>query len=116
MLSRRISVRFVDFLFMLNATLTATYKSQTIPLVLSDVTPADFTKTISSLLSATFFPPNSTISSGSVAHLRQMVTRWQRYLNEGIVRLATNIDNGQKMTEFWTGPWPYWNMNELAPE
>jgi len=45
-----------------------------------------------------------------------MVTRWQRYLDEGIFRLATNIDNGQKITEFWTGPWPYWNMSELAPE
>jgi hypothetical protein len=45
-----------------------------------------------------------------------MVTRWQKYLDDGIFSLATNIDNGQKMTEFWNGPWPYWNLNELAPE
>ncbi|KAG1851868.1 hypothetical protein DFJ58DRAFT_792086 [Suillus subalutaceus] len=86
------------------------------PWFVSDVTPTDFANTISSLLSATFFPPNSTTSPDSVAYLQQMVTRWKNYMDKGIFTLATDITNGQKMTEFWNGPWPYWNMNELAPE
>ncbi|KAG2143434.1 uncharacterized protein EDB93DRAFT_1156180 [Suillus bovinus] len=86
------------------------------PWFVSDVTPTDFANTISSLLSTTFFPPNSATTPDSVAHLQQMVTRWKNYIDEGIFTLATDISNGQKMTEFWNGPWPYWNMNELAPD
>lgn len=86
------------------------------PWFVSDVTPTDFANTISSLLSAAFFPPNSMTSPDSVAHLQRMVTRWKNYIDKGIFTLATDISDGQKMTEFWNGPWPYWNMNELAPE
>lgn len=86
------------------------------PWFVSDVTPTDFANTISSLLSPTFFPPNSTTTPDSIAHLQHMVTRWKDYIDKGIFTLATDISNGQKMTEFWNGPWPYWNMNELAPE
>lgn len=86
------------------------------PWFVSDVTPTDFANTISSLLSTSFFPSNSMTSPDSVAHLQQMVTRWKNYIDEGIFTLATDISDGQKMTEFWNGPWPYWNMNKLAPE
>ncbi|KIK35366.1 hypothetical protein CY34DRAFT_96200 [Suillus luteus UH-Slu-Lm8-n1] len=86
------------------------------PWFVSDVTPTDFANTISSLLSTAFFPPNSVTSPDSVAHLQQMVTRWKNYIDKGIFTLATDLSDGQKMTEFWNGPWPYWNMNELAPE
>ncbi|KAG1758126.1 hypothetical protein EDD22DRAFT_912194 [Suillus occidentalis] len=80
------------------------------PWFVSDVTPTDFANTISSLLSTAFFPPNSVTSPDS------MVTRWKNYIDKGIFTLATDLSDGQKMTEFWNGPWPYWNMNELAPE
>lgn len=86
------------------------------PWFVSDVTPTDFANTISSLLSTAFFPPNSVTSPDSAAHLQQMVTRWKNYIDKGIFTLATDLSDGQKMTEFWNGPWPYWNMNELAPE
>ncbi|OJA21077.1 hypothetical protein AZE42_13172 [Rhizopogon vesiculosus] len=102
---------FTDFVFADFLVTYTPYFSQVVfhpklfPWFVPDVTPADFAKTISSLLSAAFFPPNSTISSDSVAHLQEMVTRWQKYLDERIFSLATNINNGQKMSEFWTGPW-----------
>ncbi|KAG1774711.1 hypothetical protein EV702DRAFT_1122165 [Suillus placidus] len=113
---------FTDFVFADFLVTYTPYFSQVVfhpklfPWFVSDVTPADFTNTISSLLSSAFFPPNSTTSPDSVAHLQQMVTRWKNYIDKGIFTLATDISNGQKMTEFWNGPWPYWNMNELAPE
>lgn len=68
-----------------------------------------------------------------------MVLRWQSYLENGIFALSVPLDtplggdvtvgtNGQKNVvvnlekngvneaSFWTGPWPYWDMKELAPE
>ncbi|KAG1736193.1 hypothetical protein EDB19DRAFT_1722117 [Suillus lakei] len=108
---------FADFLVTYTPYFSqVTFHPKLFPWFVSDVTPADFANTISSLLSAAFFPPNSTTSPDSVAHLQQMVTRWKNYIDKGIFTLATDVSNGQKMTEFWNGPWPYWNMNELAPE
>lgn len=113
---------FTDFVFADFLVTYTPYFSQVVfhpklfPWFVSDVTPTDFANTISSLLSTTFFPPNSATSPDSAAHLQLMVTRWKKYIDEGIFVLATDIRNGQKMTEFWNGPWPYWNMNELAPE
>ncbi|KAG1801027.1 uncharacterized protein HD556DRAFT_1230072 [Suillus plorans] len=113
---------FTDFVFADFLVTYTPYFSQVVfhpklfPWFVSDVTPTDFANTISSLLSPTFFPPNSTTTPDSIAHLQHMVTRWKDYIDKGIFTLATDISNGQKMTEFWNGPWPYWNMNELAPE
>ncbi|KAG1728237.1 DUF89 domain-containing protein [Suillus lakei] len=108
---------FADFLVTYTPYFSqVTFHPKLFPWFVSDVTPTDFANTISSLLSAAFFPQNSTTSLDSVAHLQQMVTRWKNYIDKGIFTLATDVSNGQKMTEFWNGPWPYWNMNELAPE
>jgi hypothetical protein len=76
-----------------------------------------------SLLSTTFFPEMTTRSPESVAHLEQMVKRWQSYLEQGTFVLSTNINkiddqkvDGVELCKFWTGPWPYWNMKERSSQ
>ncbi|KAH7882162.1 hypothetical protein F5I97DRAFT_1931883 [Phlebopus sp. FC_14] len=88
------------------------------PWFVSDVTPTDFGKTIDSLLSPTFFPATSNGSPESADHLKQMVSRWKVYIEDGTFALSTNLNmdtTDPKMAEFWNGPWPYWNMKEIAP-
>ncbi|KAF9219362.1 DUF89 domain-containing protein [Gyrodon lividus] len=91
------------------------------PWFVSDVTPGDFAITITSLLSATFFPAASTVPPESAAHLEYMVKRWRWYLEQGTFVLSTNINevdnervDGEDLAKFWTGPWPYWNMRERS--
>lgn len=93
------------------------------PWFVSDVTPTDFESTITSLLSGTFFPEPTSPSIKTTAHLEEMVTRWQSYLEQGIFVLSTDIKEtngqsveGQALTKFWTEPWPYWNMKERASQ
>lgn len=66
-----------------------------------------------------------------------MVLRWQSYLENDTFALSVPLDtplggdvtanangdknadinlesNGVKGATFWTGPWPYWDMKELA--
>lgn len=50
----------------------------------------------------------------SAHHLKEMVERWRRYLEQGIFRLSTAVEDGHKKTQFWTGPWPYWYMEDKA--
>lgn len=68
-----------------------------------------------------------------------MVLRWQSYIENGTFALSVPLDtplggdvtvnangqknadvnvksNGVKEASFWTGPWPYWDMKELAVE
>ncbi|TCD59952.1 hypothetical protein EIP91_011016 [Steccherinum ochraceum] len=99
-----------------------------IPWFVSDVTPTDFASTIPDLLSDTFFPPpGSTIHppEGAVtpparleehSYLRQMVTRWQKYLAEGVFSLSvpesTPLGASDVKADFWTSPYPYWDLKE----
>lgn len=87
-----------------------------IPWFVSDVTPADFGQTINQLLDISFFPAGH---GADVHHLKHMVTRWSRYLEQGIfacsVPVSTRLGgNGgrseSELVEFWTSPWPYWDM------
>ncbi|KAG8215249.1 hypothetical protein J3R82DRAFT_8802 [Butyriboletus roseoflavus] len=93
------------------------------PWFVSDVTPTDFESIITFLLSSTFFPEPLFPSTKSAAHLKQMVTRWRSYVEQGTFVLSTNLKevNGQKvdgqaLAMFWTEPWPYWNMKERASQ
>lgn len=49
-----------------------------------------------------------------------MVTRWKKYVDEGIftlsVPLETTLGDGGSLADFWTTPWPYWDMETLAPD
>lgn len=54
--------------------------------------PHDFTLTISSLLDESFFPSTNGASQEDKTALKEMVTRWQRYVDEGKFRLSTSLD------------------------
>jgi damage-control phosphatase, subfamily III len=52
-----------------------------------------------------------------------MVTRWKTYIDQGVFSLSVSMDTalggrGGKAVraEFWTSPWPYWQMKDRANE
>jgi hypothetical protein len=87
----------------------------------SDVTPPDFKETFSLLLDAAFFG-DAAPQGAEAEHLSQMVTRWKRYLAEGVFALSVPVDtplggsSASRHAEFWTTSKPYWNMATEAPE
>lgn len=90
---------------------------------MSDVTPTDFKETITSLLDPGFFPSTDSGHGLSFEHLQQMVLRWKNYVDQGIFRLSvpteTPLGGGDKdaaLADFWTTPWPYWDIESLAPD
>ncbi|PFH47770.1 hypothetical protein AMATHDRAFT_151339 [Amanita thiersii Skay4041] len=96
-----------------------------IPWFVSDVTPPDFAATLSSLKEAeAFFSINSPSNAESFDHLRRMVTRWERYLEQGVFALSVPLNtplggNRSAVTDnaaFWTSPHPYWDLRLNAPE
>ncbi|KAI0049733.1 DUF89 domain-containing protein [Auriscalpium vulgare] len=112
---------FADFLVTYTPYISrVVFHPKSIPWFVSDVTPPDFTSTPASLLSPTFFPSPSSTPSPAQAHLHALVTRWQRYLSDGTFALSvphdTLLGQGGKAVEFWTSPWPYWDMEVRGKE
>jgi len=115
---------FTDFLFAGFSVTYTPYVSRVvfhpklIPWFVSDVTPPDFASMLSSLLSPTFFPTPSSTLSPSQGHLHSLVTRWSTYLSDGTFALSVPPDTPfgahNEMADFWTTPWPYWDMREHA--
>lgn len=95
-----------------------------IPWFVSDVVPIDFRTTIESLLDpVVFFPSAAPASEIQVQHLKLMVTRWKSYLESGAFELAVPLDSSlgdirpvAKLAQFWTTPWPYWDMKIRDPD
>lgn len=123
---------FADFLVTYTPYVSkVVFHPKLIPWFVSDVTPPDFKSAITSLLSPTFFPiaapdwDGETVNlpegvSDGYKHLHTMVERWRRYIEQGIFQLSVPLDTplgaSDVRADFWTSPWPYWNMAELAPE
>ena len=95
-----------------------------IPWFVSDVTPPDFVATFEALkVASSFFEINGASAVPSVDHLNKMVTRWKKYLDEGLFSLSVPLDTslgdvctaqGQDAA-FWTSMYPYWDMETHAP-
>jgi len=117
---------FADFLVTYTPYVSrVVFHPKLIPWFVSDVTPPDFYPSITSLLDPAFFPPPPDASVDSTSdsqyeHLKNMVTRWKTYIDEGIfslsVPLETPLGGGDLSAEFWTTPWPYWDMKTRAPD
>lgn len=101
------------------------YSPKLIPWFVSDVTPPDFKYTVPSLLSESFFTQAESITPDSARDhvaLQTMVNRWQSYLESGAFSLSvppeTPLGGNAQVNEqiqFWTGPWPYWELQVKAP-
>lgn len=98
-----------------------------IPWFVSDVTPADFKQTITSLLDPDFFlqlikNSPAVLSEMVMDHPTHLASRWMNYLDNGTFSLAIPMNSplgGGKysaLEQFWIGPWPYWDMQLHAPE
>ncbi|KAI1790587.1 hypothetical protein LXA43DRAFT_1015926 [Ganoderma leucocontextum] len=120
---------FADFLVTYTPYVSkVVFHPKLIPWFVSDVTPPDFKSTTASLLSPTFFPedatpesaPANSASQESRGRLYTMVKRWESYIESGVFSLSVPRDYplgaSDAKTNFWTSPFPYWNMKELAPE
>jgi len=87
-----------------------------IPWFVSDVTPSDFKQTIQLLLDPKFID-----SMPERDNLVSMVSRWQGYIKREVFSLSVSQDlrlgdNTHGKADFWTLPYPSWNMKTYAPE
>lgn len=85
-----------------------------IPWFVSDVTPADFSYTIASLLDTNFFQEASDREKDLLV---KMAGRWRTYWDQGVFQLAVPADSAlgagpekAPLGQFWTTPWPYWDL------
>ncbi|KAG6900211.1 hypothetical protein C0993_001476 [Termitomyces sp. T159_Od127] len=111
----------IDFVLDNSNKLLSPGSPKLIPWFVSDVTPPDFRLAFTSLLDPSFFPALVEDASGSSSeHLIHMVTRWEKYMEQGVFNLSVPSDSSlgspSPAAEFWTLPWPYWNMKHDAPE
>lgn len=110
---------FADFLVTYTPNVSRVcFHPKLIPWFVSDVTPHDFVQTFAFLSDGPFAHLEST-DLASPAHLKHMVSRWQKYLEQGIFSLSVPVDTplggstDSTMAEFWSTPHPYWNMRDL---
>ncbi|TDL23534.1 DUF89 domain-containing protein [Rickenella mellea] len=114
---------FADFLVTYTPYVSkVVFHPKAIPWFVSDVTPPDFKRIFSSILSPSFHPPPSQIApiTNSPSDLNHMVTRWQTHLSTGAFSLSVSPDTtlgvSNPKTDFWTAPHPYWDMKLRAAD
>lgn len=71
--------------------LSLTHRTQLMPWFVSDVQPHDFSTTIASLLDPAFFPESAGSTDAEKSALKNMVERWQRYVDQGVFRLSVPL-------------------------
>jgi hypothetical protein len=80
------------------------------------VTPPDFDYTITSLNQPLFFPSSD---APSRAHLVTMVKRWESHVESGKFELSvpkkTPLGADHPRANFWTTPFPFWDMEVRDP-
>jgi len=86
------------------------FHPKSIPWFVSDVTPPDF----AALLDVASLPRGP-----APEHLERAITRWNAYIADGTFALSVSRDapigapDGR--VDFWTSPWPYWDLRVRAP-
>lgn len=77
---------------------------------MSDVTPPDF---------AALLDPSALPRGPAPEHLERTIARWNGYLTNGTFALSVARDApigaSDEAFNFWTSPWPYWEMHSHAP-
>lgn len=111
---------FADFLVTYTPYVSkVVFHPKLIPWFVSDVTPPDVVSTIECLLDPAFF---SSSGSPSADHLQHIVSRWSSYISNGTFSLSVSTetplggDGGSSLAEFWTTPYPYWDMQSRDPK
>lgn len=99
-----------------------TISPKLIPWFVSDVTPPDFKDIIPLLLNPATFPnPHTDLDNNSrSSHLNELASRWQKYVQTGVFSLSvpqeTTLGSDSPVGNFWTTPYPYWDMKLRAPD
>lgn len=112
---------FADFLVTYTSHVEkVVFHPKMIPWFVSDVTPPDFKQSFESLLDPKFFDSTPEGVNESRQHLVSMITRWKNYVDRGIFALSVSQDlhlgeDTHGKADFWTSPYPYWNMKIHAP-
>ncbi|KAI9459850.1 DUF89 domain-containing protein [Lactarius psammicola] len=86
------------------------FHPKSIPWFVSDVTPPDF---------AALLDPSALPRGPAPEHLERAIARWNGYLASGTFALSVARDApigaSDEAFNFWTSPWPYWDMRVRAP-
>ncbi|KAH9976623.1 DUF89 domain-containing protein [Lactifluus volemus] len=103
---------FADFLVSYTPYISkVVFHPKSIPWFVSDVTPPDF----AALLDTSSLPRGPTPEN-----LERTITRWNTYLANGTFSLSvppySAIGMPDERVNFWTSPWPYWNLRLRAPK
>ncbi|KAF5352938.1 hypothetical protein D9758_007873 [Tetrapyrgos nigripes] len=112
---------FADFLVTCTPYVSkVVFHPKLIPWFVSDVTPPDFTQTISNLSDPAFL--ESSPSPDQQDHLHELAARLKQHVDNGTfsmsVPLHTPLGGGSdgKGAAFWTTPVPYWDMEAYDRE
>ncbi|KAG2003504.1 DUF89 domain-containing protein [Coprinopsis cinerea AmutBmut pab1-1] len=113
---------FADFLVTYTPYVSkVVFHPKLIPWFVSDVLPIDFVTIIDQLLDPAFFSDVAEQDTSLLVseQVKGMASRWKSYVESGVFELSVPLDTpigaDAKAGEFWTTPYPYWNLHEHDP-